>query len=99
MPAGYDYTYSETSRRRFDTWVKNLSIVGIGVIAVVGSFWAIEKRRASSKAGRNKTLYELVEPGDQVKTPNSGAQLNQNGIPGEPLPGEQPGAIPDASLE
>lgn len=98
MPAGYEFTYSESSRRSFDTWIRNLTMIALGAIAVTGSFWAIKKRNSSAKAGRSKSLYEFVETDEETNPTADNAPFKTGDGPGTPLPGE-PGAIPAGSLE
>lgn len=70
-PAGYEFTYSETARRRNDAWIKNLVMVAMIAAAVGGSFWAITKQRANSKGSRNKSVYELLNSEQKQTSPGS----------------------------
>ena len=62
MPVGYQFTYSESARRRGDAWIKNFAIIGFGVFAVAGTFWAVGLRQANSKRGAGKGADELANP-------------------------------------
>ena len=62
MPVGYQFTYSESARRRSDAWIKNFAIIGFGVFAIAGTFWAVGKRQANSKRGASKSVFEHANP-------------------------------------
>ena len=90
MPTGYQFTYSEHARRRNDAWIKNFMIIGFGIFAIAGTFWAIGKRRANTKPRASQSVYQLSDDavGGAAVTPNLG-----EGIPEEPID------IPSGSLE
>jgi hypothetical protein len=90
MPAGYQFTYSESGRRTTDAWIKNFSMIALAVAAVVGCFWAISKRQSNSKTAASEGIYEMLDDNEITESPiNNTPFSNTKGpeIGDDPLPG------------
>ncbi|MDA0812504.1 MAG: hypothetical protein O3C21_08985 [Verrucomicrobia bacterium] len=89
MPVGYQFTYSESARRRGDAWIKNFTIIGFGVFAIAGTFWAVDMRQSNSKPRAGRGIYEHANPDPDAADHK----------PADPLPALESVDAPSGSLD
>lgn len=85
MPAGYTFNYTEADRQRGDARVRSVTIVALGLIAIMGTFWAIDKRAAQMGKPQASEPGERVDSGERA--PSASHLASPEGAPRRvPLP-------------